>query len=306
MKSTLFSTNRLSLARLTAALVVVLTCRVAAHAQSAGFDPELLYTEPVTPLTAELRAALNGPLDDVPTSNGLRRHMFRLVPWALNDSSNLETDDALAVPGQPSDTPDDDGNIQLVMGADNPYLNFHRRGDAGGLGYERFYGQVKWLDLGSTSFFWNVEGVTPAGGDYDGGLMQGPSIFTQTVSCFHEFMEGGPAICGFVGRSARASTESFNALPEYHRNLHYGVGLQQPLLQPDANSNQQCFLFIEAMGRNNIDSDLSATCPSGFEMLPGVHWQSGDGCWLSGGVLFPFASNRPSPGIWQLTCSFQF
>jgi hypothetical protein len=221
---------------------------------------------------------------------------------SLDDSSDVMLSGPL-LGGGPGDLPDDpdDVRFQVVIGPDNPSLDFRRHGDFGGVGYQRYATQVLLADDGQTRFHFNVNAVTPSGEEFE-GLTQGKSVVYPTLSCSHDLGDGSGFV-GFVGKPARASVESFESL---NQNLRYGLAYQQSLLQSDLSSNQQVFLFVEALGRYRIASDLGVPPPGGWDLVPGFHWQSSERCWLSGGYLVPLGGQRAEGGAWQLTCSWRF
>src|SRR5437899_511838 len=63
----------------------------------------------------------------------------------------LDTDDGFGVTGCPGVRPDsrDDDRLQVGLGGDNPFFDFRRPGDPGGIGYYRLYSQM--LLWGSTT-----------------------------------------------------------------------------------------------------------------------------------------------------------
>src|SRR5207302_1631633 len=89
------------------------------------------------------------PMIDTPAPTGTtfsrprphRIRLFRIEPGFLSDPVGLEPDD-------PNEVPPDDGPdwLQLAAGNDNPFFDFRRPGDPGGIGYFKVHGQVQLLD----------------------------------------------------------------------------------------------------------------------------------------------------------------
>lgn len=192
--------------------------------------------------------------------------------------------------------------FSTFFGEDNPHFDFRRPGDAGGLGYQRLNTNILLADNGPLTWQFNLQALMPAGLDHD-GLAQGASRLAPTLSCGHELGDGS-GLVGFVGKSGRATTRT---LDSFNRNIHYGLALQQPLPAAVVAPQQHVFVFVEALGRyRSVDEGGATTPPPAWELLPGIHWQSSERCWLSGGLLVPFGAPRPDSGLWQFTCSWQF
>jgi hypothetical protein len=259
--------------------------------QAFDFDPERLWREGPAPAFADLPQLDS---EDAPDSSALRAarepRLFRMPGRWLDDTADPE----------PAGN-DDDGRFQLVMGADNPYFDMRRAGDFGGVGYQRFATQMLLAGDGATAFHLNLQAVTPAGLEYD-GLAHGPSVVFPSLCGYHD-LGAGSALIGFVGKPARASLESLESLDS---NIRYGLAFQQPLLDPLPGLKQQVYLSVEALGSYRSGDDQVTAPPSGWEFIPGIHWNSSERCWLSGGVLVPIGGARPESGIWRITCSWQF
>jgi hypothetical protein len=251
--------------------------------QGFDFDPRRLWQEGPAPAYTDLPPLTGGDALDGAVLPGAREpRLFRMPGPGGSGVSAGESPD-------------------VVMGADNPYFDIRRTGDFGGLGYQRFATQMMLAGDGATSFHLNLEAVTPAGLEYD-GLAHGPSIVFPSLYSYHDLGDGS-ALIGFVGKPARASVESLESLDS---NIHYGFAFQQPLLDPVPSFKQQVYVSVEALGSYRTADDLGAAPPGGWELIPGIHWNSSDRCWLSGGVLVPIGGARPDTGVWRITCSWQF
>lgn len=227
-----------------------------------------------------------------------RIQLFRIVPGFLSDPVGLDSDD-------PKDaTPDDGPNwLQVSVGNYNPFFDFRRPGDPGGVGYYKLYSQVQVLDNGKTSLAVTLEALTPAGLDQN-GVQDGPTVVSPSLCLFHT-LDDGTSLQSFVGRNLNLTTSSLSG--PLHRHVQYGFAVQRPVLDTGPDNLGSFYVFVEALGRYHYDAAASGP-PAVWEMVPGVHWHLTDNVWLSGGVLMPI--NAPPPAsathLWQLTCSFQF
>jgi hypothetical protein len=132
---------------------------------------------------------------------------------------------------------------------------------------------------------------------------RGSQLFSPLVSCFHD-LGNGTGLQGFVGKTASPNRQ---ALDDLESNLHYGIALHGPLPgSGEAAASPPVYLFVEALARHRQNLEAAAPAVPTWELLPGVYWQTGDRCWISGGVLVPFGTSRPDTGLWQFTCSWQF
>lgn len=271
-------------------LAVALASVVPAFAQSPPASGDSWWREPVL-----LRLFDVSGDADTPAKRSTRPRLFRMSPRFLDDAATTDGSDP-ALPGRTDDLP-----VQFQLGEDNPHLDFRRAGDPGGFGYHRFSTEVVVAETGPTSFLLHLQAVTPAGLQ-ENGVAQGATVVFPSLSCFHELGDGS-SVCGFVGRSARGN---LRRILDADENFQYGVSLQQPLPIAPVGAPQQVFLFVEATGRYRTGADASVQAPGSWELLPGVHWQPAERCWLSGGVLLPFGASRADVGLWQITCSWQF
>jgi hypothetical protein len=197
-----------------------------------------------------------------------------------------------------------DTHVELALAADNPFFDIRLPGAFGGVGYQRLFTEVQVLDTGSSGLFLSCHAVTPAGREFD-GLPDGPTYVNPSLSWFQDLGDGS-AIQGFVGKTMRAHLHDVDTVP---RNLQYGLVLQHPLSAFDADQGPgpRVFLFVETLGRYRLDDNsASPQALNQWNVLPGIHLQTGDHSWLSGGVIVPIGPSRTEPGLWQVTCSWQF
>jgi hypothetical protein len=215
---------------------------------------------------------------------------------SLDDRVWFNSDDD---PPGSSDGVDGDERFQLWTGWDNPYFDFRMPGDPGGIGYEKLYAQLLLADYGSGSCLLHCQATEPAGIQFN-GVPHGPTVVRPQFSWFHD-LPGGIAFQGFVGTATRAN---LNSVDNLDRNVRYGLALQSPL--PVAVDSKPFFLFVEALGRARPGNVSGQAPPGGWDLVPGLTWQSSQRCWITGGVMMPFGTVRPETGLWQVTCSWHF
>ena len=105
------------------------------------------------------------------------------------------------------------------MGNDNPYFDFRRSNDPGGVGYTRVNTQVQLFDTSRTACSVGLQAVTPSGQEFDGlGDKFGTTAVTPGVSLFHMLDDDATALQAYVGKHmallntrARRSTPICNA-----------------------------------------------------------------------------------------------
>jgi hypothetical protein len=194
-----------------------------------------------------------------------------------------------------------DSRVQVAMGAHNPFFDFRRPGDPGGVGYYKLHSKVQLLDGGAAGLSMGFQAVTPAGLESE-GLPDGPTVLSPNMAWFYE-ATNGTAIHGFVGKNLRARA---GWADNWERNIHYGLAVQSPLPVLDNGPNRGLHLFVEALGRYRIEGDPSQRTSATWELLPGLHWHLRETMWMSGGILVPLGPARLDSRLWQITCSWQF
>jgi hypothetical protein len=249
---------------------------------------------------------LAGPMtlqdDSGPRAHRPRPWLFQMPARSLDDRVWFSSEDD--PPGSSEDV-DGDERFQLWVGWDNPFFDFKQAGDPGGVGYEKLYAQYLLADYGVGSCLLNCQATEPAGIQFGGmpefGKGHAPTVIRPSFSWFHDLV-GGVSLQSFVGTGMRANLGSMENL---NRNVQYGMALQSPL--PVGVDSRQFFMFVEALGRarpENINGQ--AAPPGGWELLPGMAWQTSQRCWITGGLMMPFGVPRAEMGQWHVTCSWNF
>jgi hypothetical protein len=229
-----------------------------------------------------------------------RIQLFRITPAFLTDPVGLDADDP---------TPSSADNLdwlQVSLGNDNPFFDFRRPGDPGGVGYYKMHSQVQLYATQTTYCTIGLQAVTPAGLDQD-GVADGPTVVIPSVCLYHE-LEDGTAFQGFLGKNMLLNAALGRPL---HYNMQCGFAVQRPLLDTGPDKVGSFYLFLETLGRYRYDATATNVNPNAraavWEMIPGVHWRMTDNVWLSGGMLMPVgALTSQNSRLWQFTCSIQF
>jgi hypothetical protein len=203
-------------------------------------------------------------------------------------------------PTLPRADADGPGRMSVIAGNDNPYLDFRRPGDPGGVGYFRVNSQLQFIDSGRTGCTVGLRAATPAGLEFD-GVQSGPTHVAPNFAWYYDLGDGA-GLHGYVGKSVRAAGDWTDTLG---RNVEYGLALHHPFPTPDGGISRNLFMFLEALGRVRPDT-LSDSRRSVWELLPGVHYRLSENWWMSGGLIVPVGSSRSDLGTWQVTCSWQF
>lgn len=266
-------------------------------------DPVEIWRPPIL----DTRAWVYG--NPAPTSSPNRFALFRMPVGFLSDPVGLDSDDD-PTPAEGS-LPDNDmtpSRVQVTLGNDNQHFDFRSANDPGGFGYFTIHSQYQLIDNGGTSFCVNLRAVTPAGQDND-GLIQGPTVFSPAMALYQD-LGNGSALHGFVSSNVRAGTEWSDQVERHYR---YGLAVQSPLTDPTGIMTfGSVHLFVEALGRYQTDSYTYSSSAPGqrpvnpWEVLPGLHWQLHENCWMSGGLIVPLGSSRSENNLWHITCSWKF
>ena len=239
--------------------------------------------------------------------------LFRMPTGFLSGPAGLDQDDAPPTVVDSDNSPFKEAGdgflsrVQVNVGNDNPFFDFRRQGDPGGVGYYRLYSQLQVVETNSTGLSLGCQAFSPAGIEND-GLADGPTFFSPNVAWFQDLGEGA-ALHGFVGTHMRAAGKLQDSLNRgfQYGSVQYGMAFQKPIVAEKADPTRGLFFFVEALGRYRTDNDFTPKFQvSPWELLPGIHWKMSDSLWLSGAVVLPNGTPRPDNNFWQITCSFQF
>jgi hypothetical protein len=276
-------------------VVLVLLCP-----WSAPLRAQQPTAEQVEPLLVGPEASPPSPgVGTAPPARPGRIRLFRITPGFLSEPLGLADDDPPADAEAPAGGDEGPDRLQFAAGNDNPYFDFRRPGDRGGIGYFRVEAQAQLFDSPSTGCALAVRAVTPAGLQF-GGLDTGPTVVSPALSLFHA-LEDGTGVQAFLGKHMQVGGE-WAAHPG--QGVECGVAVHRPLL-PGTRQLDSVYLFVEALGRYRCVDGGGA--PATWEVLPGLHWRANERCWLTGGVLLPVGGLPAAAGpLWQLTCSFRF
>src|SRR5437660_589982 len=124
------------------------------------------WREPILPRSLSPRLRFSPVPDTAAASPNRDNHvrLFRMSTGYLVDPVGDDSDLGAQVPDQtrlPAPEGDSLSKVQIVAGNDNPYLDFRRPGDPGGVGYFRFQSQVQFLDTGKTGCTIGLKAAAP-------------------------------------------------------------------------------------------------------------------------------------------------
>jgi hypothetical protein len=305
-----WSSDRCKVARrrgFTFALAMLVLSAAGAAGQELPRSTGDSWREPILPGSLSPRLRF-GPVSDTGASSPSRDgpvRLFRMSTGYLVDPVTTDDSDlGQQVPDQaalPATDAEPGGKVQIVAGNDNPYLDFRRPGDPGGVGYFRVQSQVQFLETGRAGCTLGLRAATPAGREWD-GVEDGPTVLAPSLGWYYD-LGAGAGVHGYVGKSVRAGGGWTDNLG---RNVEYGLAVHRPVPVPDGGDNRSVFLFVEALGRHRPESFGDSRKAALWELLPGLHWRMNESWWLSGGVIVPVGSARSDLGLWQITCSWQF
>jgi hypothetical protein len=244
--------------------------------------------------------------DSSSAARDARVRLFRIPSAFPTDPLGLDSDNDSSASFDASPSGDNsssgDGRYRLALGTDNPYFDFRRPGDPGGVGYYKLHSQMLLFDTENTGMSVGFQAVTPAGLEAD-GIADGPTMLSPNVALFYELTKG-TAIQGFVGNHLRANSRWTSG---FGRRLQCGLALQSPFPGSEVDDYRSLHLFVEALGRYRYDGNADQRGPVNLELVPGLHWRLGESWWMSGGVLMPLGGPMRYDGrMWQVTASWQF
>ena len=280
-------------------LLLLATCRNSA-AQNGPLNQSDPLPEPVLPRDFSIR--LERSTGEFEALARTPPHLFSMPTAIPQNPLALDMDDDVLDPNSLDASPPDNNRLQVSLGMDNPFFDFRRRGDPGGVGYYKLYSQALLWDSGTTALSVGLEAMTPAGLDAD-GVSTGPTYICPNFAWLYE-LGGGTALHGFVGQNLRAGAHWDDRLV---RSLKYGLALQSPRLSSCCDGNRGVHLFVEALGRYRYEEIATPQRPShNWEILPGVEWRLNQNWWLTGGFLFPMNDSTTDSHRMQINCTLRF
>jgi hypothetical protein len=250
------------------------------------------------------------PLGASPSASQPNRiRLFRIQPGFLSDPVGLDSDDKVpADPRQPDPEIDSGPDwLTVAVGNDNPYFDFRRRNDPGGVGFTKVTSQVAIFDTNKTACSVGFQAVTPAGLQSDGlPDRMGTTVVTPALSIFHMLNDEATAVQVFVGKHMPLMNSGPQSI---NRDLQYGLALQRPVTT-DVNDPFRCvYLSVGALGLMKLNDTTNTRQPVQWEVLPGLHYKAGENWWISGALVLPVGTQTNAASTlqqWQVTCSFQF
>jgi hypothetical protein len=238
-----------------------------------------------------------------------RIRLFRIQPGFLSDPPGLDSDDKTPADNRMPDPEPDNGPdwLTVAVGNDNPFLDFRRPNDPGGVGFTKITSQVALFDTNKTACSIGLQAVTPAGLAADGLPDRlGTTVVTPAVSLFHTLNDDATAVQLFVGKHVPLMNSGPQSI---NRDLQYGLALQRPV-STDVNDPFRCvYLSVGALGLMKLNDATTVRTPVQWEVLPGLHYKMADNWWISGALVLPVGRDTNTASTlqqWQLTCSFQF
>lgn len=271
--------------RPTTLLVGPLLLLLVAHAEARQPPRPDLARDPLLPP----QAAAEPPAAPTPARPADRVRLFRIQPGFLSGTPGLELDQPEADVGAEG--------VAFSFGNDNPFFDFRRQGDPGGVGFARVETQVQLFGTSTTALALGVQAVAPAGLEYDGlPDRMGTTVLTPALSVFHT-LDGATAVQAFVGKHVPIQNSAAQGV---RRDVRYGMAVQRPVSRGD-DPLRFLYLSVGALGLYRVESGATA-----FEVLPGLHYKAGESWWISGGLSLPVGPKPDAGQAWQLTCSWQF
>jgi hypothetical protein len=242
-------------------------------------------------LGREVAAILNRPPAgvNVPVARVPRVRLFQMPTGFLYENPGLDTVDE-PMP-DPADTgPPGNKGVLINMGWDNPYFDYRRGNDPGGVGYYRLESQVQLLDKGTSSLCFGLQALTPAGLD-SGGLDEGPTVFIPALAGFQELGRGA-ALQGFVAKDVYSHSRWTG---ELGKGIKCGLALQCAI-PGFCDGPEGLHFFLETLGRYRNAPQPGPAKTMNWDIIPGIHWRMGERWWMSVGAA--------KTGL--VTCSWKF
>ncbi len=231
-------------------------------------------------------------------------HLFMMQSPFLDTPVGLDADDDGTDDSSAPDPFDPDVDVmrrvQIALGNDNPFFDFQAPDNPGRVGYYRLHAQYQLVDHASTSVTLGMQAFTPAGLESE-GLAHGPTVFRPNFAWWQD-LGNGQGITGFVSKSVLPNNRLFDRL---ERGYRCGLAWASALTDDDAGTAGSVHFFMEALARYQPDT-YNGQRPPTLQVLPGLHWQVNDRCWMSGAVALPIGPNQADEALWQITCWWKF
>jgi hypothetical protein len=226
-----------------------------------------------------------------------RIRLFRIQPAFLGEPPGPDPDERPAPEAEAG--PD---FVSVAFCNDNPFFDFRRQGDPGGVGYARVNTQVQLFGTETTALALGVQAVAPAGVEYDGLPDRlGTTVLTPALSVFHA-LDDVTAVQAFVGKNVPIQN---SAAQTVRRDVQYGMAVQRPV--STRNDDPLRFLYLSVGALGLLRTEKEARTSAVLEVLPGLHYKVAENWWISGGLSVPVGAPRTEAGqLWQVTCSLQF
>lgn len=226
-----------------------------------------------------IRKELSG-LDAPPAnaSRSARLPMFRMPSGFNSTPLSLVAEDDPPPENPYAKSDNDFGLVQIVYGNYVPYFDMPKPGDPGGFGYYQIHSQVQIFDLGPTNVSLAVQALAPMG--VQGGGVNGPTVLSPALACFHDFGEGA-AIHAFVGQDITANARWRDQLQS---GLRCGFAVQHPLPFTASTADQGLFVFVQALGQMRPDATKTDVRSTQWDVIPGLQFRLNNACWMSMGI----------------------
>jgi hypothetical protein len=248
-------------------------------------------------------SAQNAPGSPAAPNNRIR--LFRIQPGFMSDPPGLDADDKTPVDERTPQSASDSDQVSVAIGNDNPFFDFRRPTDPGGVGFTRVNTQVQLFDTNRTACSLGFQAVTPAGLQSDGlADKMGTTVVTPALSLFHTLDDNTTALQAYVGKHLPL----MNSGPQLiNRDLQCGLALQRPLTPETSDPFGKLYLSVGALGQVRTTDSSTLQKPVTVEMLPGLHYKMAENWWISGAVVLPVSTRTDSSSQrLQVTCSIQF
>lgn len=253
---------------------------------------------PVLPAPFWGNVALPSPPRQPPVHFFLMQPGFLYAPLGLDDDD--DTPDTSSTPAYLDPDADLTARFQVSLGNLNPFFDFQSADNPGKFGYYQLHAQYQVVNDVNKSLCLGLQAFTPAGLESE-GLAHGPTVFRPSLSWWQDVGDG-VGLNGFVCKSVLSDPRLFDRI---ERGYRCGLALAQPLTDTQPVLPGTVHFFMEALA-NYQPTTFTGQRPPSWEVLPGLHWQLHENCWVSGAIVLPVGPARNDDCLWQLTCWWKF